>query len=358
MSTVAYAKEHSTLAHHATICKYDTYMAIEEANTSIVATTQAPEDETLDSTLRPRVLVEFTGQDHVKKSLQVFLEAAKGRGEPLEHVLLAGPPGLGKTSLAYIIARELSSSIRVTAGPVLSKVADLAAILTNLQEGDVLFIDEIHRLSKSIEEVLYPAMESYALDLVVGQGPGAKMLRIDLPTFTLVGATTRVGMLSAPLRDRFGMTYRLDYYHTEDMKRILARSAHLLGLPIEDAALTEIAQRCRKTPRIGNRLLKRVRDVAQVGSHSAITVDVVQQTLSLLNIDAMGLDASDRSVLSVLIDKFHGGPVGISTLAMVCAEEEQTIEDVIEPFLIQCGFLVRTPRGREVTPQGYEHMAG
>lgn len=333
-----------------------TYMAIEEAKTSIVAGTRVAEDETLDNTLRPKLLAEFTGQEHLKKSLQVFLEAAKQRGEALEHVLLAGPPGLGKTSLAYIIARELSSSIRVTAGPVLTKVADLAAILTNLQEGDVLFIDEIHRLSRSIEEVLYPAMESYALDLVVGQGPGAKTLRIDLPKFTLVGATTRVGMLGAPLRDRFGMTYRLDFYDIEDMKTILSRSADLLGLSIADEALLEIAQRCRRTPRIGNRLLKRVRDVAQVGNHNAVTVDVVQQTLALLNIDPMGLDASDRMVLATLIDKFHGGPVGLSTLAMVCAEEERTIEDVIEPFLIQCGFLVRTPRGREVTPEGYAHM--
>lgn len=333
-----------------------TYMAIEEAKTSILAAPATGEDETLDSTLRPKLLDEFTGQEHLKKSLRVFLEAAKKRGEPLEHVLLAGPPGLGKTSLAFIIARELSSSIRVTAGPVLTKVADLAAILTNLQEGDVLFIDEIHRLSKSIEEVLYPAMESYALDLVVGQGPGAKTLRIDLPKFTLVGATTRVGMLGAPLRDRFGMTYRLDFYDTGEMKTILSRSAQLLDLPIQDGALEEIAQRCRRTPRIGNRLLKRVRDVAQVGNHDAVTVDVVQHTLSLLNIDPVGLDASDRLVLSTLIEKFHGGPVGLSTLAMVCAEEERTIEDVIEPFLIQCGFLVRTPRGREVTPEGYAHM--
>ncbi|HSX24758.1 MAG TPA: Holliday junction branch migration DNA helicase RuvB [Candidatus Andersenbacteria bacterium] len=331
-------------------------MAIEEAQTSVVTASSVPEDESLDATLRPKLLADFTGQEHLKKSLQVFLQAAKQRGEALEHVLLAGPPGLGKTSIAFIIARELSSSIRVTAGPVLTKVADLAAILTNLQEGDVLFIDEIHRLNRSIEEVLYPAMESFALDLVVGQGPGAKTLRIDLPPFTLIGATTRVGMLGAPLRDRFGMTYRLDFYDVDEMKRILSRSAQLLGLRIEEKALEEIARRCRKTPRIGNRLLKRVRDVAQVGEHMIVTSDVVSQTLELLHIDEEGLDMSDRLVLSTIIDKFEGGPVGLQTLAMVCSEEERTIEDVIEPFLVQCGFLIRTPRGREVTDAGYAHM--
>ncbi len=334
------------------------YMALEDAKTGIIAPVQTDEDETLDSTLRPKLLQDFIGQRHIRESLHVFLAAAQQRGEPLEHVLLAGPPGLGKTSLAHIIARELSANIRITAGPVLTKAADLAAILTNLQEGDVLFIDEIHRLHRSIEEVLYSAMESYVLDLVVGQGPGAKTLRIDLPRFTLIGATTRVGMLGAPLRDRFGHTYRLEFYDVSDMKNILARSARLLELSIQDDALEEIAVRCRRTPRIGNRLLKRVRDVAQVGGHEVVTSSIVAETLSLLHVDSLGLDASDRLVLSTIIEKFNGGPVGLQTLAMVCAEEERTIEDVIEPFLLQCGLIVRTPRGREVTDAGYEHMEG
>ncbi len=331
-------------------------MAIEEANTSIVASTLVTEDESLDAALRPKSLREFIGQQPLKKSLAVFLKAAKQRNEPLEHVLLAGPPGLGKTSLAHIIARELGSNIRVTSGPVLTKVADLAAILTNLQEGDVLFVDEIHRLQKTIEEVLYPAMESYALDLVVGQGPGAKILRIDLPRFTMVGATTRVGLLGSPLRDRFGMTYRLDFYAEEELTKILNRSAKLLQLQIDDDSLWQIAKRCRRTPRIANRLLKRIRDYAQVHGHDLVVDAVVQQTLSLLDIDNRGLDGADRNILKIMIEKFDGGPVGLQALAAMSAEEERTLEEVVEPYLLQCGMIERTPRGRVVTNTGREHM--
>lgn len=331
-------------------------MAIEEAKTSVIAPSAVPEDESLDATLRPHRLADFIGQQHMKESLSVFLKAAQQRGEALEHVLLAGPPGLGKTSLAHIVARELGSNLRITAGPVLAKVADLAAILTNLQPGDVLFIDEIHRLNRVIEEVLYPAMESFALDLVVGQGPGAKTLRIDLPQFTLIGATTRVGMLGSPLRDRFGMTYRFTFYEEEEMKNIVQRSARLLGLAIDEASLTAIARRCRRTPRIANRLLKRIRDYAQVHGHPEITEAVVNETLDLLQVDRLGLDASDRRVLQVMVEKFNGGPVGLQTLAAVSAEEERTLEEVIEPFLLQMGLIERTPRGREVTPGGFNHL--
>ena len=331
-------------------------MAIEETKTAVVAATKTDEDSTLDGTLRPHLLDDFVGQGALKKSLRVFLQATRDRGEALEHVLLAGPPGLGKTSLAQIVARELNTNIRVTAGPALTKIADLAGILTSLQSGDVLFIDEIHRLQRSVEEVLYPAMEDFALDLVVGQGPGAKTLRLDLPHFTLVGATTRIGMLGSPLRDRFGMTYRLSFYSEEEMQQIIHRSAGLLHIGVDDESVAEISRRCRRTPRIANRLLKRVRDYAQVEGHKRITHDAVNAALELLEVDQAGLDVADRRVLRAMVEHFDGGPVGLQTLASVTAEEERTLAEVIEPFLLQCGFIQRTPRGRSITDGGRAHL--
>jgi len=331
-------------------------MAITEAATSVVSPAVAAEDTPLSVTLRPRLLQDFIGQAALKESLRIFIEAARLRSDALEHVLLSGPPGLGKTSLAQIIARELGTNIRVTTGPALTKVADLAGILTSLQSGDVLFIDEIHRLQHSIEEVLYPAMEDFCLDLVVGQGPGARTLRLDLPHFTLVGATTRVGMLGSPLRDRFGMTYRLSFYENEEMKQILERSASLLEMNVDQDSLSTIAQRCRSTPRIGNRLLKRIRDYAQVHNIDRITRSVINSALQLLEVDERGLDSTDRKVLAAMLDHFQGGPVGLQTLAAVTAEEEETLEEVVEPLLLQCGFLQRTPRGRVVTDAGRAHI--
>jgi Holliday junction DNA helicase RuvB len=311
-----------------------------------------PDEEELDSSLRPRSLDEFVGQERVKEQLSIALEAAKGRGEALDHVLLAGPPGLGKTSLAYIVREELGVGLRVVAGPALERKGDIAAILTALEERDVLFVDEIHRLNRAVEEILYPALEDFRLDIVVGQGPAARTLTLDLPAFTLIGATTRTGLLTTPLRDRFGMTYRLDHYSPEELGRIVLRSARILGVEIADEAAEEIARRARGTPRVANRILRRVRDVAQVRHDGAVTLDVAREALDLLEVDEHGLERADRELLAAIAHKFDGGPVGLSTLAVALSEEPDTIEDVYEPYLLKLGLIQRTPRGRIVTDAG------
>ncbi|PQJ95426.1 Holliday junction branch migration DNA helicase RuvB [Chromatium okenii] len=314
------------------------------------------DDTAIDRAIRPRQLVDYVGQPTVCEQMDIFISAARGRGEALDHVLIFGPPGLGKTTLSHIIAHEMQVNLRQTSGPVLEKPGDLAALLTNLERGDVLFIDEIHRLSPIIEEILYPALEDYQLDIMIGDGPAARSIKLDLPPFTLVGATTRAGLLTAPLRDRFGIVARLEYYSAEDLTRIVTRSAQILAIDTDVAGAAEIARRSRGTPRIANRLLRRVRDYAQIRADGRITREVADQALALLKVDALGFDHMDRRLLEAVIEKFDGGPVGVDSLAAAIGEERGTIEDVLEPFLIQQGFLMRTPRGRMATQTAYVHF--
>lgn len=322
----------------------------------IISTIASEEDIRNDDTLRPKFLTDYIGQKKAKEMMKVYIEAAKGRKEPLDHVLLYGPPGLGKTTLAGIIANEMGVHIKITSGPAIEKPGDVAAILNNLKEGDVLFVDEIHRLNRQIEEVLYPAMEDFAIDVVIGKGATSKSIRLELPKFTLIGATTRAGMLSAPLRDRFGVVNRLEYYELSELKTIIIRSAKVLGVRIEEDAALEMARRSRGTPRLANRLLKRVRDFAEVKYDGKVTKKVSEEVLALLNIDNYGLDHIDRQILTTMIEKFGGGPVGLETIAVSIGEDTATIEDVYEPYLIQSGFIARTQRGRIATDLAYTHL--
>ena len=314
------------------------------------------QEETLERALRPKVLDEYVGQEKARGQLEIFINAARGRSEPLDHVLLFGPPGLGKTTLAHIIAKEMGVNMRQTSGPVLERAGDLAALLTNLEPNDVLFIDEIHRLSPVVEEILYPAMEDYRLDIMIGEGPAARSVRLDLPPFTLVGATTRAGMLTNPLRDRFGIVSRLEFYTSDELARIVQRSAGLLEVAMQGDGALEIAKRSRGTPRIANRLLRRVRDYAQVKSDGIVTSEIADAALKMLDVDHLGFDVMDRKLLLAVLEKFGGGPVGLDNLAAAIGEERDTIEDVLEPYLIQQGYLMRTPRGRVATQQAYQHF--
>ena len=322
----------------------------------ITAANAADNEVVAETTLRPQTLAEYVGQKKATDNLKIFIEAAKFRGEPLDHVLFYGPPGLGKTTLAGIIANELDVDLRITSGPAIERAGDLAAILTNLNENDVLFIDEIHRLNRQVEEVLYSAMEDYALDIVIGKGPSARSIRLDIAKFTLIGATTRAGSLSAPLRDRFGVSCKFEMYDTDELKKIIARSANLLNVEVDDESLDEMARRSRGTPRIANRILKRVRDFSQVKGNGRIEPEITQQALSALGVDPMGLESLDREILHTIIERFKGGPVGIDTIAASIGEERVTIEDVYEPYLIQKGFLHRTPKGRVVSEKAYRHL--
>jgi Holliday junction DNA helicase RuvB len=322
----------------------------------LIQSVETIEDEPVDRAIRPKLLADYTGQSHVKAQMEIFIPAAKKRGEPLDHLLIFGPPGLGKTTLANIVANEMGVSIRTTSGPVLEKAGDLAALLTNLEENDVLFIDEIHRLSPIVEEILYPAMEDYQLDIMIGEGPAARSIKLDLPAFTLIGATTRAGALTSPLRDRFGIVQRLEFYNVEDLTDIVVRSAHFLNLTIDQQGAIEVAKRARGTPRIANRLLRRVRDYADVKTDGIVDQNTAAKALDMLEVDNEGFDIMDRKLLTAIIDKFMGGPVGLDNIAAAIGEERETIEDVLEPFLIQQGFLQRTPRGRIATDRAYQHF--